>query len=178
MIIDKEGKLFGKVSIIDILFILVIIIGILGVFFVKEKLSDDKVLTDGTNMLIQSAQQHDKLEVRLKVKEVRSVTRDAVVVGDDVYIVSNDEKLGTVLRVESTPAKREVLADDGTAYVASVPERYDVTIVVEVNGKQKSEGFYTDFNMHLLYGKEMEIKTSTIQTTMKVDGISVMPSEN
>ena len=48
-----------------------------------------------------------------------------------------------------------------------------MTIVVDADGKRKDEGFYTDSNIHLLYGKEMEIKTSTIQTVPKVDEITV-----
>ena len=81
--------------------------------------------------------------------------------------------MGTVSRVESEPAVRNVETNNGTIYSAVVPERYDVTIVVETSGIQKEDGFYTDSNLQLLYGKEMEIKTSTIQTTPRIDGISV-----
>ena len=177
MIIDKKGKLFGKVSIVDLLVILVVIIGIVGVFATKAKLDNAKILSDGSDMLIKSSAQMDKLEVKLKVKEVRAVTRDAIVVGDEVYVVANDKFLGTVSRVESEPSVRYIAAKDGTVYQAEVPERYDVTIVVETDGMEKADGFYTASNFQLLYGKEMEIKTSTIQTTPKVSEIIVLETQ-
>ncbi len=173
MIIDKKGKLFGKVSIIDIFVLLVIIIGIAGVFVTKTKLDNEKLFSDDSKMLIQTSAAKDKLEIKLKVKEVRDVTRDSIIVGDDVYLVANDKVLGTVSRVESEPAVRDVVSDDGTVFAAVVPDRFDVTIVVDADGKKKDEGYYTDSNIHLLYGREMEIKTSTIQTTPKVDQITV-----
>lgn len=173
MIMDKKGKLFGKVSIVDLFVILVVIVGIVGIFFTKGKLDNEKLLSDNSKMLIKSAAENDKLEIKLKVKEVRDVTRDSIIVGDEVYLVANDKILGTVSRVESVPAVRDVVTNSGVVYSAPVPDRYDVTIVVDADGKKKDEGYYTDSNIHLLYGKEMEIKTSTIQTTPKIEQITV-----
>ncbi len=174
MILDKKGKLFGKVSIVDLLVLLVVVVGIAGVFLVKGKLDKNEIQADASQMLIASNAEKDILEIELKVKEVRDITRDAVIVGDDVYLVQTQKRLGTVARVESEPAVRQVEADNGTVYQAVVPERYDVTIVVETNGKQTDGGYYTDNNMQIFYGKEMEIMTSTIQTKPRVDGISVI----
>ena len=173
MIMDKKGKLFGKVSIVDLFVVLAVIVGVIGVFMTKAKLDKSDVQADASQMLIQSSAEKDILEIKLKIKEVRDVTRDAIVVGDTVYMVQTEKVLGVISRVESEPAVRNVESDDGTVYSAVVPERYDVTIVVETSGKQKEDGFYTDSNQKLLFGKEMEIKTSTIQTSPKVDEISV-----
>ena len=177
MIIDNKGKLFGKINVVDIAVILVVVIAIVGVVLTKTKLDHSKILSDDSNMLIKSSAELDKLEIALEVKEVRDITRDAIIVGDDVYQVANDKFLGTVARVESKPAMRDVKGDDGTIYVAEVPERYDVTIFVETEGKKKEDGFYTESNVQLLYGREMEIKTSTVQTMPTVAGISVVDSE-
>ena len=54
MIMDKKGKLCGKVSIVDIFVILVIIIGIVGVFVTKVKLDNEKLLSDDSKMLIKT----------------------------------------------------------------------------------------------------------------------------
>ena len=177
MIIDNKGKLFGKINIVDLAVILVVIVAIVGVALTKVKLDNSKILSDDSNMLIKSSAEMDKLEIELKVKEVRDVTREAIIVGDDVYQVANDKFLGTVARVESTPAMRDVKGDNGTVYVAEVPDRYDVTIVVETEGKKKDDGFYTESNVQILYGREMEIKTSTVQTMPTVAGITVVENE-
>ena len=170
---DKTGKFSVKVNIVDLFVVLIILVGIVGIFMTKAKLDNGDVQSGGSQMLIQSSAEKDILEIKLKVKEVRDITRDAIVVGDTVYLVQTDKALGTVSRVESEPAVRNVETNNGTIYSAVVPERYDVTIVVETSGIQKEDGFYTDSNLQLLYGKEMEIKTSTIQTTPRIDGISV-----
>lgn len=174
MILDKKGKLFGKISVVDLFVILVIIIGIAGFFFTKEKLDNEKILSDESQMIIQTSAQRDKLEIKLTIKEVRDITRDAIVVGDEVYQVTTGKMLGTVSQVESKPSEKIVKADNGEVYSAVVPERYDVTIVVETDGKQNEEGYYTDTNIQLLYGREMEIKTTTVQTTPIVTDISVV----
>ena len=178
MIIDKKGKLFGKINIVDLVVVLVVIVAVVGVVATKMKLENSKILADESNMFIKSSAQMEKLEIALQVKEVRAVTRDAIIVGDDVYLTANDKILGTVSKVESTPAIRTVVGNNGTVYTAEVPERYDVTIYVEVEGKKKEEGYYTESNVQILYGRDMGIKTSTVQTTPKVCGVTVMENDN
>ena len=177
MIIDNKGKLFGKINIVDLAVVLVFLVAVLGVVLTKAKLDNSKIMSDDSNMLIQSSAELDTLEIKLKVKEVRDVTRDAIIVGDDVYLMSNNRFLGSVVRVESEPAIREVSGNNGTVYRAEVPQRYDVTIVVETAGKKKEEGYYTANNIQILYGREMGIKTSTMQTIPKVDGVEVLTIE-
>ena len=43
MIIDNKGKLFGKVSIIDICVILVVVVGIVGAYFTVSTLNSGKL---------------------------------------------------------------------------------------------------------------------------------------
>lgn len=172
MIINKKGQLFGKINIVDLCVVLVIIIGVVGVVFTKSKLDDEKILANQENMLIKSSAELDKLEVKLELKEVRDVTRDAIVIGDEVYLTANDKMIGTIVRVECEPSAHHVVADDGTVYMAQIPDRYDVTIVMEVDGKKKDDGYYTDTNVKFLYGKELEIKTSTIQCFPVITGIT------
>ena len=177
MIIDNKGKLFGKINIVDLVVVLVFVVAIVGVVLTKTKLDNSDIMSNDSNMLIQSNAEMDTLEIKLKVKEVRDVTRDAVIVGDDVYLMTNDRLLGSVVRVESEPAIREVIGNHGVVYRAQVPERYDVTIVVETKGKKKEEGYYTGNNIQLLYGREMGIETSTIQTIPTVAGIETIETE-
>lgn len=177
MIIDNKGKLFGKINIVDLVVVLVVVIAVAGVVLTKMKLDNSKIMSNDSNMLIQSSAEMDTLEIKLKVKEVRDITRDAIIVGDDVYLMTNDRLLGSVVRVDSEPAVREVIGDNGAVYRAEVPQRYDVTIVVETQGKKKEEGYFTNSNIQILYGREMGIKTSTIQTIPTVDGIEIIETE-
>ena len=115
-----------------------------------------------------------KLDLTLKIENVRDITRDAIIVGDEVYITATNKLLGNVVRVESEPHKTDAMTDEGVIYKTTIPERFDVTIVVETAGKKKPEGYFTSNNFHLYYGKSIEVKTSTIQTNPKICGITVI----
>lgn len=173
MILDKKGKLFGKVSIVDIIVLLIVIVGIIGLFFTKMSLDSKKYMSDGSGMLVKTSAEYDKMTVKLKVQNVRDITRDAIVIGDDVYLVEDDVLLGKITDVYSKPATEVVDTNDGNVYTAEIPERYDVTIVVEGYGRKLTDGYYVDSNTRLYFGKSIEVKTTTIQTTPKVTEIII-----
>ena len=173
MIMDKKGKLFGKVSIVDIIVLLIVIVGIIGLFFIKSSLDSKKYMSDGSGMLVNTSAEYDKMTIKLKAENVRDITRDAIVIGDEVYVATEDVLLGKITEVYSKPATKTVDANDGTAYMAEVPERYDVTMVVEGYGRKLTDGYYVDSNTRLYFGKSIEVKTTTIQTTPTVTEIII-----
>ncbi len=174
MIMDKKGKLFGKVSIVDIIVLLIIFIGIVGLLFTKSRIESKKYMADGSGMMVGQTAQYDKMIIKLKVSNVRDITRDAIVIGDEVYTATGDTLLGKITDVYSEPATVNVDAKDGKMYTAEVPERYDVTIVVEGSGRKLTDGYYVDSNTRLYYGKSIEIKTTTIQTVPQVTEITIV----
>ncbi len=174
MILDKNGKLFGKVSIVDILVLLVIIVGIAGALLTVSYIKNEKVVSDSSKMLISTQTESDKLEIGLKLYGVRDITRDAIVVGDSVYSTKTDDLIGVITRIDSEPATQNIATDNGEIINTVIPEKYNVTIIVETNGKETDTGFYTDTGVHILYGKDYEIKTSTIKSTPIVSSVSII----
>lgn len=170
MIIDKKGKLFGKVSIIDICVILIIIVGILGAYITFSTLNSGK-LNDNSKLALNSTSPTISATVTFEVKGVRSMTKDGIRVGDEVYDTKDNKFIGTISKVTSKPAQKEYTGNDGKFYKAVIPEKYDIEIYVDVTGKNTNTGFHTESELQLLYGKEIEIKTPTIKTTPKVSGI-------
>ena len=83
MIIDKKGKLFGKVSIIDICVILVVMIGILGAYFTVSTLNSGK-LKDNSKLALNSSSPLTSATVTFELKGVRGITKDALCAGDEV----------------------------------------------------------------------------------------------
>lgn len=174
MILDKNGKFFGKVSIVDILVLLIVIVGIAGAALTVSYINNEKVVSDGSKMLISSETQSDKLEIGLKLYGVRDITRDAIIVGDEVYSTKTDDLIGVIKRIDSEPSKQNIVLDNGQVVSSVIPEKFDVTIVVETNGKETDTGYYTDTGVHILYGKDYEIKTSTIKSTPLVSSVSIV----
>lgn len=173
MFIDDKGKLFGKISIIDLFVILVVVVAIVGSVIAFTKVKSGEVLTENKAILSQNSTL-DKLELRLRLAEVRAMTKDAIHIGDGVYTKDTGKFLGEVVGVETEPAKRIITGYDGKALEAEVPERMDVIMIVEVLGKRTDNGYFTGNNIHLVYGSSFEIVTPTIETTPTIDGIRVI----
>ncbi len=172
MFIDKNGKLFGKISIVDILVIIVILTGVLGTYFTVSTLNSGK-LNDNSKLALNSSAPLKEATVTFYLKGVRSMTRDALCEGDDVYETEDNKFIGTISEISSKPSVSEYVANDGYVYSAEIPERYDVTITVKANGKSTETGFHTESGLQILYGKEIEIKTSNVKTKPKIIGIEI-----
>lgn len=173
MILDKNGKLFGKVSIVDILVILILVVGIAGAALTVSYINNEKVVSDGSKMFLSAESHSNKMEIGLKLYGVRDVTRDAIVVGDEVYSTKTDDLIGVIKRIDSEPSRQNVVTDSGQVVNTVLPEKFDVTIVVETTGKKTDTGYYTDTGVHILYGKDYEIKTSTIKSTPLVSSVAI-----
>lgn len=173
MIIDNKGKLFGKISIVDICVLLVIIIGIAGAFFTISTLNSGK-LADNSKLALNSASATQTATVTLELKGVRDVTKDSLKEGDAVYATTEDnEYIGEIKHVSSEVLTLNMVAQDGTLFEAEVPEQLNVLVEVEVKGKTTDTGFYTESGVQLLYGKSLEIKTSTVKTMPTIKGIEI-----
>lgn len=170
MFLDNKGKLFGKVSIVDICVVLVIIIGVVGAYFTASILNSGK-LNDNSKLALSSSAPLVSTTVTFKIEGVRSATKDSLYEGDYVYETEDNKFIGRISRIESFPAKKSYVADDGSVFIAEIPEKYDVEISVDVSGKNTETGFHTEGGVQILYGKEIEIKTPYVKTKPKVIAI-------
>ena len=154
MLINKEGKLFGKISIIDIFVILAILVGAFG-FYTRFFVSEKKVETAASH-----------IEYTMKVKEVRIGTVNALknYMGP-VTDTTTKEYLGDIVNVAYTDSSKAVETTNGKMNASLVPERYDVTLTVRVDGKINASGFYTANNQALAAGSSYVFTTKAAKTT-------------
>lgn len=172
MIIDNKGKLFGKISIVDICVLLVVVIGIVGALFAMSTLDSSK-LANNSKLALNSASEIQTATVTFELKGVRSITKDSIIEGDGIYDTEDELYIGEIKSVSSKASTQNIFAQDGTIHVAKIPERMDVTLEVEVKGKTTDSGFYTESGVQLLYGKDIEVKTSTVKTMPIIKGIAI-----
>lgn len=170
MFIDKKGRLFGKISIVDILVILVIVVGVVGAYFTLSVVNSGS-LSDNSKLALNSSSPFTSADVTFEIKGVRAMTRDGLCEGDEVYETEDNKFIGTITKVTSKPAQKEYIANDGTFFVATIPDKYDVEITLDVLGKNTETGFHTESEVQLLYGKEIEVKTPIVKTKPKISGI-------
>lgn len=172
MFIDEKGKLFGKISIIDILIIVLVIVAILGLCFAFTQVKSNGILTENKS-LVGKQTDLNSLDVKMRIKEVREVTVSAVKIGDEVFDADTNKLIGEITSVDVLETEKAITDINGKAYISKVPQRYDLLLNVKVPGKLTDNGYMTANNIHLAYGSTIEIKTPTINTFPTIETISV-----
>lgn len=140
----KTGKLFGKISIIDILVILCIAVLAFGIY---ARYTSDSDATEAT--------EKTKFQYVYKVESVRQYTLEALKKGGPVYDRETKEYLGDVVGVSAEDAKMEVSMVDGKYVQMTVPDKYDAYVTIEVDGKYNSLGHYTSANRYIGAGQTL-----------------------
>ncbi|MBE7060810.1 MAG: DUF4330 family protein [Ruminococcaceae bacterium] len=153
MIIDKNGKLFGKISIIDIFIIFVIIVAgvIIGI-----KINSSAVRTN-----------FSEKTYSVRVSAIKPGSAEYINKGDELY----DDKgsfLGTVEEVKVSEAKTVHKLDNGQYAEVENPERVDVDITIKGKGFESDGIFYLDGKVALLAGAERFFKGSKIDFDGKI----------
>lgn len=152
--INKDGKLFGKISIIDILVILVIVIAAFGVY-TRFFMGNEKVETASS-----------RIEYTMKVSEVRQGTVDALKnFKGEVYDDTTKEFLGEITEVTYRDAVKAVEMATGELKDSVIPERYDAFVTIRVDGKINASGYYTANNQPIAAGSNVVIYSKAAKTT-------------
>jgi len=152
MLIDKNGRLFGKISIVDIVVALLIIVAVsfVGLRFVKK-----------TSM---ASQQAEKVYV-VEVKDIKESSIKYFKVGDTLYN-EDGAYLGIIdIEPEITVAMVSQEKSDGSFAYAEKPGRYDVRITIRGKGFDNGNAFFLDGKVALLVGAERYFKADDIDFT-------------
>ena len=161
MIVDKKGRLFGKINIIDLAVILAVIAVVAGVFV---------RFTGGAGKMVNAAKQ---IEFVVKVVGIRDFTVDALerqgAVTDKRYNVVTGEITDVVTEetyFDSTKA-------DGTIVNAPMEERYTSYVTIVTDGKESDSGYFNTNNEDLAVGREYTIYSKYVCTTGTITSVKV-----
>jgi len=157
MIIDEKGKLFGKISIVDIAVLLVIIGLISGVYF-------KFFVIDKEN----NAAKFDTLEYKILARAVRQYSVDAIEIGADIYDTKTDTYMGKIVSKELLPATEQLTKADGTMVIAEKPERFNVVITIQVPGVESQYGYRASGKIDLNRESQHVLDTRMIMLETKV----------
>ena len=159
MIINKDGKLFGKISIIDFFVILIIIIGILGfgIRYISRAAKAARAVTD--------------FKYVVEISNVRSYTVDALEKKGTVTDLKGKSVVGEITDVDYMPMRVQSVKADGTPVLAEVPEKYAVTVTIEAEGHESDSGYFVGNDVELSVGTTMAMTTKYANTTGKVKSI-------
>lgn len=157
MIIDEKGRLFGKISIIDICALLALLALLAGAYY-KFFMVDPQ----------HTAANFDTIEYKVLMKEVRQQSIDAVEIGAEVYDVRTDSYMGKVINKEIAPSPAMVTKADGTIVMAEKPERFDVLVTITVPGVETQFGFLANGKRDLNRESIQVLKTQKIIMEAKI----------
>ena len=153
MIINKEGKLFGKISIVDIFVVIAILVAAFGIY-TRFVAGNEKVDVKNTT-----------IEYQIRVKKVRAATVEAFKKGGPLTDTQTKEPMGEIVNVETTPVFEEQALVDGSVAVTEVKDRYNVILTVRTEGSANETGYYTAKNKSLHINSGFVIANKFAETT-------------
>ncbi len=159
MFINKNGKLFNKISIIDIIVIIALIVAGFGVYS-RYLRPNEKVQTS-----------NQKIEYTMLVRNVRLGTVNALGKLGPVYSDETKEYMGDIQSIEYVPAKKDEKLPSGEFKLLELPDKYDVSVTILVDGKVNSEGFYTSTNQAISVGSKHLFNAKHVKTTGEITNI-------
>ncbi len=158
----KNGKVFGKINILDFFVLLLVVLLIIGAIIKFGKFNNKT--EESSNQV---------LEYKFEVKNIREFTIDAIESGDMVYDSQTGVNIGVIKNVEKKHAETYDVADDGKTIPVDNPYRYDMTLTIETLGTVEKDAYYANKTIELKIDSEKKIETKYVKTTGKISEIDV-----
>lgn len=168
----KQPKNF-KVGVLDVAIILIVILSFVGIYF-RFNLIDSITQSSTTKDVI----------ISYRISNVRHTTPNYINVGDNVYIASSGELLGTVINASEemsnalnvTPSSEEFLVDGD--YVEVFYPNSESR--VDAHGRLTCTGAYTEdrgllinSSTHITAGQSFEVKTELSTFVITITNIEI-----
>lgn len=128
-IIDKNGRLFGKISVIDVLAILVV-----AVLAVALRFKSNQPLTGGSNVPMQP------ITFKVQLEAAPSYLEKNIHIGDEVYdqAYPSGGALGTIIDIQKEPGSTLATYSDATVAITPVDDTDNLVLTIQ------GEGLVTD----------------------------------
>ena len=163
MLIDEKGKLFGKISVVDILIIVVIF---LGAIFLYQKFSDKDV------SLI-SKEQTGKVRMTCVGLMIPNELTTIIKKGDAVKDYTNNNYYGTVVDVKYGDSPYYAYNSEGKMILSPKPGYKLVTVTIEGNGRYVGPKAYFN-NVEYYPNEEFGLVAGRIAVWVYVAGLEKM----
>ena len=159
-LINKDGKLFGKVNIIDILVVFLIVA---AVIFVGARIADS-----GNGSTMQTAVYKFEIE-KVRMQTVEAWAKNSLGIVD----AEGKDLMGDIVSIYYEPARELVKKADGSYCIAEHSDRYDVTLTLNVAVNETDKGYYTANNVYIAAGKTLGLSNGFAQTFGEITDVSI-----
>ncbi len=156
-LMDKQGKLFGKIHFFDLLILLVLVVGLLGMGL---RFANPKA----------PAAQLKTATYTFEAKSVQECVARSFQVGDTLY--EKEVPMGTVTAVKVTPYAGLEINAAGQPVMAEHKLLYTLTLTVTTDGLLEKDGYYIG-TQEILNGTSHEFKNGIALAVGKVLEIEI-----
>lgn len=147
-VVDNKGRLFGLVSIIDVVVAAVVIVLAIAVF-TKFNASETPL---GTSNTVEVA-------FTIKIPRLRESNASLLHIGDKLYTADIGAYIGTIREINIQDAYTVEPIIDGTYVKARVYERFDVILTVDALCSHSNGRYYVDRTFELNANNELWMST-------------------
>lgn len=159
---DKNGKIAGKVSIVDILVILLIVAVIAGI---------GARYGSGITNAVKTEKQ---FEYVLKVENVREYTVDALKRMGKVTDKKSEMDLGEIVDVQVENATMQSTTASGEIKNSEMPGRYSCVVTIRSTGKESDDNYILDDSTELSVGRNIDLYTKYVKTSGDIKSVQVI----
>lgn len=162
MLFNSKGKLFGKVSVVDILVVILVVVAIVGAYF----------RFNGNN--VGAVNETSEFYYKITIREIREINKDLLLKSIDTDFRLDGKissSMGTLVDVAVNDAVCEIEKIDGTVVNTVVPEKYDVALTLKVVGSETETGYYTPEMYEVCAGKQITLANINCNVTGVIDKV-------
>ncbi len=162
----ENGRLFGKVSLVD-LFVVVLVIGLALMVYFRFTAGQDSVNVSNGD---------DKITFEMKITPVRHYSADMLHVGDKVY-VAKGECIGQITDIRTEQATDLYSTLDGRIVRMPIEDKLCVYLTVEGTGRYMNDAYFLTDTLELRIYDFIYVYTKEVNTSGTVVSISVEEGE-
>ncbi|MBQ2662810.1 MAG: DUF4330 domain-containing protein [Clostridia bacterium] len=159
---DKNGKIAGKISIIDILVILLVIVVIAGI----AVRYGSKITT--------AVRSSEKFEYTMRIESVRKYTVDALEKKGRITDKKSEKDLGNIVDVRYEPAKMQSTTANGRVVMPVMPDRYTCYVTIQAVGRESDDNYVLDDSTELSVGRNVELYSKYVKTSGTIESVKVI----
>lgn len=159
---DKNGKIAGKISIIDI-FVVVLVIAVIAGIAVRY---GSKITT--------AVRSSEKFEYTMRIESVRKYTVDALNRKGRITDKKSEKDLGNIIDVRYEPASLQSTTADGRVIRPELPDRYTCYVTIQAVGRESDDNYILDDSTELSVGRTVDIYSKYVKTTGIIESVKVI----
>ena len=156
---DKNGKLFGKISIFDIIILLLVVVVGMGTFY--------KFRSEQTN--VEGGQK--PLVYTVRIPNVRWFTLKYYEEGQRCFDTKSNEEIGQIVAIRSEPFYDIYQDMRGNALLLQIPDKIKIEIDVETLGLETDRGYYASGTYELKAGSDIFLSTKYVDVSAVVEHV-------